>query len=481
MAQARPTISAAPAPAPAEEETPQPPRVTITPAVDAAATSNDGDPARAAAAGRRDSRWKVLKRGTPRLLLPSSPTSPRSGGQKSPTSGGRRFAHASSGEEAIRFHSSERLWNVALHGWEERKAEAALRELIAPFGADEAEVALLKRYTQLLTLPRYTQLWRKGARMSSFYVLIRGRVRLSGRPAREHVHLARTLPPPGSALAGGAWLPSETTHVDSALAEEPSVLLHVKAADARAVPELARLCGAFAASVGDGWKSQLLKSVPFFTDLKAATLRRLSPLFSTELAQPGSCLMREGEIGATMYVLVQGTVSVMRYDDRAKGEVRLAVVRDDSDSTYFGELALFERKPRSATVRAEERCLLLTLHETDFPQFMKLIPDFRDRVLALKALNEGQHHLEKEEEKLRKSMARRGHGAGFGVDVGDEDEDEEEAARRRRSRRGWRRSIRGPPPRRPPPPRRRAPTHLPRRRRKNARRRARASGRSSSE
>ena len=94
---------------------------------------------------------------------------------------GRRFAHASSGEEAIRFHSSERLWNVALHGWEERKAEAALRELIAPFGADEAEVALLKRYTQLLTLPRYTQLWRKGARMSSFYVLIRGRVRLSGR------------------------------------------------------------------------------------------------------------------------------------------------------------------------------------------------------------------------------------------------------------------------------------------------------------
>ena len=127
----------------------------------------------------------------------SSPTSPRSGGQKSPTSGGRRFAHASSGDEAIRFHSSERLWNVALHGWEERKAEAALRELIAPFGADEAEVALLKRYTQLLTLPRYTQLWRKGARMSSFYVLIRGRVRLSDRPAREHVHLARTLPPPG--------------------------------------------------------------------------------------------------------------------------------------------------------------------------------------------------------------------------------------------------------------------------------------------
>ena len=171
MAQARPTIpAAAPAPAPTEEETPQPPRVTITPAVDAATTSNDGDPARAAA-GRRDSRWKVLKRGTPRLLLPSSPTSPRSGGQKSPTSGGRRFAHASSGEEAIRFHSSERLWNVALHGWEERKAEAALRELIAPFGADEAEVALLKRYTQLLTLlpkPTPEMLGLKAARAAAY-------------------------------------------------------------------------------------------------------------------------------------------------------------------------------------------------------------------------------------------------------------------------------------------------------------------------
>ena len=61
----------------------------------------------------------------------------------------------------------------------------------------------------------------------------------------------------------------------------------------------------------------------------------------------GEVIVRQGEMGDCMYVVQSGEVEVVQATGR--GEQRLAVL---GAGTFFGEMAVFQREVRSATVRA---------------------------------------------------------------------------------------------------------------------------------
>lgn len=61
----------------------------------------------------------------------------------------------------------------------------------------------------------------------------------------------------------------------------------------------------------------------------------------------GEVIVREGELGDCMYVVQAGRVEVVQ---STKAGVQLLAVLDAGDC--FGEMAVFEREHRSATVRA---------------------------------------------------------------------------------------------------------------------------------
>lgn len=61
----------------------------------------------------------------------------------------------------------------------------------------------------------------------------------------------------------------------------------------------------------------------------------------------GETVVQQGETGDCMYVVQAGQVEVVQNTDR--GEQRLAILETGD---FFGEMALFEREVRSATVRA---------------------------------------------------------------------------------------------------------------------------------
>ncbi len=72
------------------------------------------------------------------------------------------------------------------------------------------------------------------------------------------------------------------------------------------------------------------------------------------------CIIRQGEAGDCMYVVQMGKVEVVREEGGA--EVSLAVL-DEGD--FFGEMALFEKEVRSATVRSlGESCVLTVDRKT---------------------------------------------------------------------------------------------------------------------
>jgi CRP-like cAMP-binding protein len=77
--------------------------------------------------------------------------------------------------------------------------------------------------------------------------------------------------------------------------------------------------------------------------------------------QDGQVIVRQGEVGDCMYVIQEGQVEVVADEDGT--EVRLAVL---GERDFFGEMAIFEREVRIATVRALGPVRVLTVDRKTF-------------------------------------------------------------------------------------------------------------------
>lgn len=70
----------------------------------------------------------------------------------------------------------------------------------------------------------------------------------------------------------------------------------------------------------------------------------------------GEVIVRQGEVGNSMFVVQAGEVEVLR--ETEDGEVRLAIL---GAGDFFGEMSIFEHEVRSATVRARGEARALTV------------------------------------------------------------------------------------------------------------------------
>lgn len=90
----------------------------------------------------------------------------------------------------------------------------------------------------------------------------------------------------------------------------------------------------------------------------------------------GEYIVRQGEVGDCMYVVQSGRVEIVQR--RGKDEFCLAVL---GAGDFFGEMALFERKARSASVRALGEVWVLTLEKRAFLRRVHQDPSFAFRVV----------------------------------------------------------------------------------------------------
>eukprot|EP00966_Prymnesium_polylepis_P176560 4087446-Prymnesium_polylepis.1 len=286
--------------------------------------------------------------------------------------------------EMARSDRKQASWRKALAGWHERSAEQALRGLPVLHGQDDATIAALLQYTSVMTIQRYAELFLKGRPMAVCYVILQGCVRVT---LRNLVQPRRMLP--GAMLAGGAWL-DDTKHINTATAEQPSVLLAIRAAEAKEDPRLTEVADAFRRVEGEAWKISLLRDfVPLFSDLPIARLRALAPIFNAMSVPRGQTIIAEGDQGNRVFVLVTG--EVLAYRKGPNGEdMRLRTITDQSDFTYFGEVALFQKVLRTANVRSMDESVILYVDECDFATFRATVPNFEERVKALKAYDEAK-------------------------------------------------------------------------------------------
>lgn len=113
-------------------------------------------------------------------------------------------------------------------------------------------------------------------------------------------------------------------------------------------------------------KHDALRRSPLFEMLSPAEVDVLAELSLSVQFAPGDVLVREGEVGSSLFVLVKGDVDVVRVEGGA--EKVLAVL---SAPASLGEMSLIDREVRSATLRARTPVSALQLTAENFASFRK--------------------------------------------------------------------------------------------------------------
>ena len=103
---------------------------------------------------------------------------------------------------------------------------------------------------------------------------------------------------------------------------------------------------------------ELVARVPFFADTGAIAISDIVDRLRSRSYPGGATVIRKGAAGDSMFFIVSGEVEVR------VGERTLAL----RDGDFFGEMALLDRKPRSADVTALSPLTVLVLNVADFYQ-----------------------------------------------------------------------------------------------------------------
>ena len=90
----------------------------------------------------------------------------------------------------------------------------------------------------------------------------------------------------------------------------------------------------------------------------------------------GDVIFEEGAAGSEMYVVLSGSVMM-----RSRGELLESV----EAGGIFGEMALVDQDPRSATAIAANACELVRIDQKRFEFFLKRVPYFALEVMKVMA------------------------------------------------------------------------------------------------
>lgn len=106
----------------------------------------------------------------------------------------------------------------------------------------------------------------------------------------------------------------------------------------------------------------MLANIPLFSELTSEELRLISNHSVTRAYPKNAILISEGDRSDSLYVILTGKVKVYVSDEEGK-EVILSI---QGPNEYFGELALVDAAPRSASVMTLEPTQLCVISKADF-------------------------------------------------------------------------------------------------------------------
>jgi CRP/FNR family transcriptional regulator, cyclic AMP receptor protein len=127
-------------------------------------------------------------------------------------------------------------------------------------------------------------------------------------------------------------------------------------------------------------KVELIKRVPLFANCSKSELGHIAEIADEIDLPEGKELTREGAPGREFLVLLEGTADVTQ-DGQS--------INTLGAGDFFGEIALVEDRPRTATVTATSPVRSLVITDRAFRQLLDEQPEIRQKVMAALAERAG--------------------------------------------------------------------------------------------
>ena len=122
-----------------------------------------------------------------------------------------------------------------------------------------------------------------------------------------------------------------------------------------------------------------LKRVPLFENLNLDQLDAVLRLARDATFVPGEVIVREGDPGGELFLLLEGSAEAW-LDYRGDQPRQLSTMRAGS---YFGEMAILDDEPRSATVVAHDAVRLLVLDGDSLKSLLREMPEIALELLRV--------------------------------------------------------------------------------------------------
>jgi uncharacterized membrane protein len=116
--------------------------------------------------------------------------------------------------------------------------------------------------------------------------------------------------------------------------------------------------------------TDLLRSIPLFEGLAQEDLDHLGNTLVERRFTGGAMIFNQGDPGTEMYIVAKGHVNIHLPGESS----RRVSLKDITVGEYFGELALFDDKPRSASALATTDALLLELSRDTLSSYLESRP-----------------------------------------------------------------------------------------------------------
>ena len=119
-----------------------------------------------------------------------------------------------------------------------------------------------------------------------------------------------------------------------------------------------------------------LSKIWLFSTSSAKDLRTIKRALEEVTVPPERMLCEQGTIGQEFFLIVSGQASVKRNNRK---------VATLGPGQYFGELALLDRRPRSASVTSDTDMTLLVLGQRQFNGILDSVPALSRKLLSAMA------------------------------------------------------------------------------------------------
>ena len=145
---------------------------------------------------------------------------------------------------------------------------------------------------------------------------------------------------------------------------------------------------------------EILKKIPVFEDLSNNDISLIERILHYREYKPDEVVFSQGTPGFGMYIIEDGSVSIV-------SEPSMNVMAELQSGDFFGELALLDDSPRSATAIAKTSCGMLCFFRSDLFDLISRKPQIGVKILLclaktigerLKKANEEIHVLNKKAE-----------------------------------------------------------------------------------